>query len=102
MLSKGSIRNLIKQLVTDLESGNLEAAADTLESLEFDRLLRPIPDPSKSPSPAILPWKELGLNGVCVSDVGAHLEEVGYSIQIGDTKPALTKAQRALERWDRG
>ena len=100
-MDKESILILIKELVTDLESANLDAATETSISLleDFGQLLRRRVDPSKGTSQSITLWNQLGLDGMCVHDVSDHLRQTDRLIKDGDRLPALTEARRALERW---
>jgi hypothetical protein len=97
MLNEQSIPQALRDLVDHLSNGNLNQAKETLEELEFERLLKRNADPSKGPSRSIDPAEAFGVDRV--RQTGDRLRRCSSAIRSGDREGALREAQAAAVRW---
>lgn len=97
ILNEGSIAQVLRELVAHLSGGNLDQAQAALETMEFERLLRPVKDRSKGSHQFFDPSEEFGPERVHQS--GDHLRECLSAIQREDNGRALHEAEAAAARW---
>jgi hypothetical protein len=102
MLSEDGIRLTLNAIIQDIRQGKIENAQATLEVLNFERLLRPIPDTSKGPGQRLYidPAGPFGIERV--HEVADHLRKCRAALISQDANAALEAAQKALHRWQEG
>jgi hypothetical protein len=103
MLDEESIREALEEIVKQLKAGDADQAAEALDELGFERLRRPITDPSQGAHRQFIdPAEASGLGVERVNDVGRSLKRVALLIRDGSTPSAARDAEVALQRWKAG
>ena len=97
MLNEASIRGYLVELIKHLKLGDLDQAEATIDTLEFNRLLRPIPRRQ-----FIDPAEASGIGTERAHEVGDHLQRLASRLEHRDMEGALQEAEAALVRWDAG
>ena len=98
MLNERSIVEALRETVSSIERGQMNVAANTLEVLEFERFLSPIPNPTKGSRILFVdPASDFGVERV--HETGAHVRSTRAALARGDGSVALEFARKALERW---
>jgi hypothetical protein len=99
MLNEQSIEGALRNIIDHLEHGNLEQAQLQFVALNFERLQKPIPDPSKGSGRRqfIDPAGPFGTERV--NAVGRYLRSCREAVSRGDQKHAVEAAKEALKRW---
>lgn len=102
MLNERSIAESLRTIIDHVEQGNFEQAQIHLDTLSFERLQKPIPDPSKGPGRRqfIDPGGAFGTERV--NAVARHIRSCRDALSRGDQKQALDAAEKALGRWQEG
>jgi hypothetical protein len=99
MFSDEGTARLLAEVVEHLESGKVEQARLTLlEKLDFDRMLRPVHDPSRTRE-FIDPAAAFGVDRV--HQTGDQIRQCLRAIGANDLGPALKFAKAAAARWSR-
>jgi hypothetical protein len=98
MLNDQSIADALGDVIEHLQQQNLEQAEATLEVLNFERLLKPIPDPSKGRSLHFVDPAE-DLETERVHETGDHIGACRAALATGDKSSALAEAEKAYARW---
>ena len=103
MLNEASIRGYLVELIKHLKLGDLDQAEATIDTLEFNRLLRPIPNPTKGARGQFIdPAEASGIGTERAHEVGDHLQRLASRLEHRDMEGALREAEAALVRWDAG
>ena len=103
ILNEESIHEVLEETLTHLNAGDGDQAIEALNELGFERLRRPMADPSKGSEVRFIdPAEASGLGVDRVNDVGKSLKRVALLIQDGNTSSAAREANVALERWKAG
>jgi len=102
MLNEGSITESLRSVIDHLGRGNPEEGQLRLDALNFERLQKPIPDPTKGPGRRqfIDPGGAFGTERV--NAVGRHIRLCREAVRRADQKRALEAAKEALKRWQEG
>jgi hypothetical protein len=99
MLDEQSIAASLKNVVDRLREVNFEQAEAELDTLNFERLQKPIPDPSKGAGRRLFidPGGAFGTERV--NATGRYITTCRAAMKRGDQKTALDAAERALKHW---
>ena len=99
MLNEQSIEGSLKVVIEHIQHGNLEQAELNLGALNFERLQKPIEDPTKGPGRRgfIDPAGPFGPERV--NATGESIRVCRNVLSGGDQKRALDASQKALKRW---
>lgn len=100
MLNDQGIADTLRNALDHLRQGNLEQAAAHLKGMRFDRLLKPIRDPSVHPSRRVHfidPAASFGAERV--HETGDHIRACLDAIAANDRTRAIAAAEDAAARW---
>jgi hypothetical protein len=98
MLSEQGITDMLQGLGQHLRQRNADQAEICLDGLSFERLLRPIEDPTRRLH-FIDPAEPFGVERV--HETGEYLRRCRSALTRRDLEYALVSAEHALERWRR-
>jgi hypothetical protein len=98
MLNDQAITSALAATITHLESANLDQAGLALKALDFDQLLKHIPNPIKQQQIQFIdPAAQFGVERV--QEAGRYIRACQRAIKRGERVRALAEARKAQERW---
>jgi hypothetical protein len=95
-LTNSGIAETLAEVVTELKEGRIEQTATRLRRLDFERLMRPIVDPTDRKRSSD-PGTAFGLDRV--HETGHLIRACLVQLKQGYHSDALVSAQAALLRW---
>ena len=99
MLNESGIAGSLREIAEHIRNGNLEQARMHIEILNFGRLQKPIPDPTKGPNRRMFidPGGAFGTERV--NATARWIERCQIALTSADQAAWLEAAENALKRW---
>jgi hypothetical protein len=97
MLNDEGIAEVLRNVIDHLRQDHFEQTELTLELLDFERLLLPIPELTEGRRHFVDPAIDFGVERV--HETGDHIRICRDAIARSDRAAALDEAEKALARW---